>query len=82
MILYTSKNNLQKFLVEPFKEDKKYLTFLKHNIDLIGRDDLEKEKFDEILKNRYINGKNPLFCIDKLIQGKYFQKDTPKYSKK
>ena len=76
------QKDLQNLLVNPFEEDRKYQDFLKYNIELIGRDDLEKEKFDEILKNRYINGKNPLFCIDKLIQGKYFQKDTPKYSKK
>ena len=59
----TYQNNLQKFLVEPFKEDEKYLTFLKHNIDLIGRDDLEKEKFDKILKKRYINGDKPSYLF-------------------
>lgn len=57
------QNNLQKFLVEPFKEDEKYLTFLKHNIDIIGRDDLEKEKFDKILRKRYINGKKPSYLF-------------------
>lgn len=58
--------SLQDFLVKPFEEDKKYQNFLKYNIDLIGRDDLEKEKFDKILEKRYIKTKFPsaLFTKD------------------
>jgi len=57
------QNKVQELLVEPFKENEKYLTFLKRNIDLIGRDDLEKEKFDKILKKRYINGDKPSYLF-------------------
>lgn len=54
-----NQKSLEDFLVKPFGEDKKYQKFLKYNIDLIGRDDLEKEKFDKILEKRYIKTEYP-----------------------
>lgn len=61
-----TQNDLQDFLVIPFKEDKKYMDFLKYNIELIGRDDLDKEKFDKILQKKYIKTQKPsvLFTQD------------------
>ncbi len=57
------QKDLQNLLVNPFEEDRKYQDFLKYNIELIGRDDLEKEKFDEILKKRHINGEKPSYLF-------------------
>lgn len=50
-----TQQKVENLLVEPFKEDKKYQTFLKYNIDLIGRDGLEEEHFNTILRNRYLS---------------------------
>jgi len=51
------------FLIEPFKHDKGYLTFLKYNIDLIGRDNLNEFDFNKILKNRYLKSERPSFLF-------------------
>ena len=51
------------FLIEPLKHDKGYLTFLKYNIDLIGRDNLNEFDFNKILKNRYLKSERPSFLF-------------------
>jgi hypothetical protein len=51
------------FLIEPFEHDKGYLTFLKYNIDLIGRDNLNEFDFNKILKNRYLKSERPSFLF-------------------
>lgn len=45
---------IENMLVTPYKDDKKYLKFLKYNIDFIGRDSLNKECFTELLTKRYL----------------------------
>lgn len=54
---------INEFLIEPFKHDKGYLTFLKYNIDLIGRDNLNEFDFNKILKNRYLKSERPSFLF-------------------
>ena len=49
-----SKSYLEEMLVEPYKDDKKYQTFLKYNIDFLGHDSLNKEDFNSLLKKRYL----------------------------
>lgn len=50
-----TQQKVENLLVNPYKEDKKYQTFLKYNIDLIGRDGLKEERFNSILRNRYLS---------------------------
>lgn len=58
-----NSNKINDFLIEPFKHDKGYLTFLKYNIDLIGRDNLNEFDFNKILKNRYLKSERPSFLF-------------------
>jgi len=62
----TSKS-IQDFLVTPFKQDKKYQDFLKYNIELLGRDSLEKTFFKRLLRKHYI--------ISDYDSSKYFTND-------
>ncbi|WP_286419865.1 nuclease-related domain-containing protein, partial [Myroides odoratimimus] len=41
---------VQDFIVQPFKEDKRYQDFLRYNITLLGNDDLVEDKFSYNLK--------------------------------
>lgn len=52
-----SKSYLEDMLVTPYKDDKKYQTFLKYNIDFLGYDSLDEEAFDSLLKKRYLIAK-------------------------
>ncbi len=56
-------DKINDFLIEPFRRDKKYLTFLRHNIDLIGSDNLNEMDFNAILKNRYLKSERPSFLF-------------------
>jgi len=56
-------NRIKELLVEPFKHDKKYQTFLKYNIELIGRDNLNEFDLKEILKKLYLISENPSFLF-------------------
>lgn len=58
-----NSDKINDFLIEPFKHDKGYLTFLKYNIDLIGRDNLNEFDFNKILKNRYLISERPSFLF-------------------
>lgn len=56
-------------LVEPYKEDIKYQTFLKYNIDFIGSDDLNQNYFNSLLKKRYLIAEHPsVFFTDNLYE--------------
>lgn len=62
-----SKSHLEKMLVEPYKDDKKYQDFLKYNIIFLGHDSLNQEDFNILLKNRYMIAERPSwFFTDKL----------------
>ena len=59
--VYFHNANLSKikdFLIEPFKENYDYIKFLKYNIDLIGRDNLNEFDFNKILEKRYLKPKS------------------------
>jgi len=64
---------INKFLIEPFQQDK---DFLKYNIDLIGRDNLNQFDLKKILKSRYLISERPsfLFTDDIYISIKRFLK--------
>ena len=46
-------------LVNPFEKDYKYQNFLKYNIDLLGRDSLNEQRFKKILYSRYFMPSRP-----------------------
>lgn len=50
-----TKAEIDSLIITPFKENRKYLDFLKYNIGLIGCDSLKSGGLDEILARFYIN---------------------------
>ena len=58
-----SQQNVENLLVTPYRDDKKYQTFLKYNIDLIGVDGLNAERFKSILVNRYLSKEQHSFLF-------------------
>lgn len=64
-----SKSYLEGMLVKPYKDDKKYQSFLKYNIDLLGKDALNHEDFNSLLKKRYLIAECPSkFFTDTLYE--------------
>ena len=64
-----NKSYLEKMLVSPYKEDEKYQTFLKYNIDFLGYDSLNREDFNSLLKKRYLIAERPSrFFTDRLYE--------------
>lgn len=62
-----SQTYLNNMLVAPYKEDKKYQTFLKYNIDFIGNDALNNDNFFSLLRKRYMIAPRPsMLFTDKL----------------
>ncbi|CDD83143.1 putative uncharacterized protein [Bacteroides sp. CAG:462] len=49
-----SQFSIKEMLITPFKEDKKYQTFLKYNIDFLGFDSLDKDNFYLLLRKRFL----------------------------
>ena len=58
-----NSSQINDFLIEPFEHDKRYLTYLKYNIDLIGRDNLNELNFGKILRTRYLKANNVSFLF-------------------
>lgn len=58
-----NSSQINDFLIEPFEHDKRYLTFLKYNIDLIGRDNLNELDFNKILRSRYLKANRISFLF-------------------
>ncbi len=54
-----SQSYLKSLLVTPYKDDKKYQTFLRYNIDFIGKDALNKDNFFSLLEKRYMMAAQP-----------------------
>lgn len=50
-----SQNVLENLLVKPYKDEVKYQTWLKYNIELIGRDMLEEQNFKDIIERSYLS---------------------------
>lgn len=64
-----SQGKVDNLLVNPYSEDKKYQTFLKYNIDLIGRDSLNADNFKKILDNHYLSlSKKSIYFTDDIYQ--------------
>lgn len=49
-----SQSTIESMLVTPFKEDNKYQTFLKYNVDFLGSDFLTANYFNALLRKRYL----------------------------
>lgn len=64
-----SKFYLEEKLVKPYKDDKKYQSFLKYNVDLLGNDSLNHKDFNSLLKKRYLIAK----CISKFFSDKLYE---------
>lgn len=58
-----NSGQIKEMLVTPFEENRKYQDFLKYNIDLIGRDNLNEFDFNKILKNRYLKAERTSFLF-------------------
>lgn len=54
-----SQSYINNLFITPYKDDKKYQTFLKYNIDFIGNDALNKNNFFSLLKKRYMMAQRP-----------------------
>jgi hypothetical protein len=58
-----NSEQINEMLIKPFEEDRKYQAFLKYNIDLIGRDNLNEFDLDKMLKNRYLKSERISFLF-------------------
>jgi hypothetical protein len=59
-----TENAIKELLEIPFKEDKKYVNFLRHNIDFLGCDTLKGNSIDNLLRKRYIISNEPSFLFN------------------
>lgn len=62
-----TSQKINDLLIKPYQHDKKYQTFLKHNIDFIGRDNLNEFDLKKLLRKRYLISKKPSFLFTKDI---------------
>ena len=62
-----SQQNVEDLLIKPYKNDKKYMTFLDYNIDFMGRDGLEAHRFNMILNKRYLSKEQHSYLFTKDI---------------
>lgn len=58
-----SQKEIKDLVNEPFKSDRKYQTFLKYNIDLLGHDGLREDRFNNLLRRRYLCAEKPSFLF-------------------
>ena len=58
-----NENQINGLLLDPYKNDRKYQDFLKYNIELIGRDNLNELDFNLILKRRYMKAEKESFLF-------------------
>ena len=49
-----NSDNINKMLIEPYRGNRKYMDFLKYNIDFIGKNTLTQADFDKILFRRFL----------------------------
>jgi hypothetical protein len=56
-----TEGSIKDFLIVPYEQDRKYLDFLKHNVDLLGKDNLNKIDFNKILRKRYLDAEQTSF---------------------
>lgn len=58
-----SSKQVNDLLVTPYKNQEKYQTFLKYNVDLLGHDNLNEKDFFEVLKRRFLISERPSFLF-------------------
>ena len=58
-----NSTKIKELMVNPFEENYNYQKFLKYNIDLIGRDNLNEFDFNKILKKRYLKSDKTSFLF-------------------
>ena len=66
-----TKEEINDFLVEPFEHDRRYLDFLKYNIDLLGKNSLVENDFKSILKKRYLISQRPSYFFTEKIYNSF-----------
>ena len=73
-----TSEKIDDFLVKPFDYDQKYKTFLKYNVDLIGRDNLCEKDLERLLTKRYLKAsqESRLFTDDIYYSFKRFLKPS------
>ncbi len=72
-----SQNKVDNLLVNPFMNDTKYQTFLKYNIDLIGKDTLKDSYFARILEKHFMNPSKPSYFFTNDIYENFRRLLTP-----
>lgn len=64
-----TKSELDNFLITPFEHDINYLNFLKYNISFIGRDSLNENDFNKLLKKVYLTANyNSIYFTNDIYQ--------------
>ncbi|OAV66952.1 Superfamily I DNA and RNA helicase [Bacteroidales bacterium Barb6] len=58
-----NESQIKNLLVDPYKDNQQYQDFLKYNIDLIGRDNLNELDLNKILKRRYLKADKESFLF-------------------
>ncbi|MDH8701257.1 hypothetical protein M2138_000598 [Dysgonomonadaceae bacterium PH5-43] len=58
-----NESQIKDMIVNPYENDRKYQDFLKYNIDLIGRDNLNELDLNKILERRYLKAKKESFLF-------------------
>lgn len=62
-----SESEVSSLIIAPYKNDKKYLDFLRYNIGLLGNDSLENGRLNDILARFHINASwQSLYFTDEL----------------
>jgi hypothetical protein len=59
-----SEDAIHDFLINPYEHDEKYQTFLSNNIEFIGRNNLNENDFNTILKKKYLIAKRENYFFD------------------
>lgn len=60
---------VNQMLVTPYEDDRRYQDFLKYNVDLIGVDGLDEERFKSILDKRYLSPqRHSFYFTDEIYQ--------------
>lgn len=72
-----TEQQVRSLVVDQFQKDRKYLNFLKYNVDLLGTDSLQEANFKKILYNRYLVKKRPSVLFTDALYQSFKQQLTP-----
>ncbi|MBD5310812.1 MAG: ATP-binding domain-containing protein [Bacteroides sp.] len=72
-----NEQQVRDLIINPFQKDKKYLNFLKYNVDLLSRDSLQEANFKRILYNRYLVKKHSSVLFTDALYLSFKQHLTP-----